>query len=164
MKIKKHGDCLRSGRTHLYRIWNNMRQRCNNPKKPCYPYYGGQGVSVCAIWDDYQEFKTWALSSGYAPNLSIDRYPDTTGNYEPNNCRWSTKTAQSRNQKAYENCSSKYRGVTWNKTNKKWMAQISIKNRNQYIGQYLDEVSAAKARDQFIRENKLKHFIMNFQE
>lgn len=158
---KIHGDSI-NGKTRLYRIWMNMRQRCNNPNKPCYASYGAKGITVCDTWNDYLAFKKWALNNGYAADLTIDRYPNVTGNYEPNNCRWATKTAQSRNQRAYEKCSSKYRGVTWNKVNQKWQAQISIKNKNQYLGQYSDEILAAKARDQFIRENKLKHFIMNF--
>ena len=68
-----------------------MRQRCNNPNKESYGYYGGKGVSVCDEWNDYKTFKDWAINHGYEDALTLDRI-DPNGNYCPQNCRWITKS------------------------------------------------------------------------
>jgi len=87
------------GKTHtrLFITWNSMRQRCRDKNCKNYPHYGGRGIKVCDEWDkDFTAFETWALSNGYADNLSIDRI-DNEGNYEPSNCRWSDRLTQQNN-------------------------------------------------------------------
>ena len=74
-----------------------MRQRCNNPNRSDYKRYGGRGIKICDEWNDYNTFRDWALSNGYADNLSIDRI-DVNGNYEPSNCRWVDAKTQAQNK------------------------------------------------------------------
>ena len=58
----------------LYRIWNNMKNRCYNPNFEKYSIYGARGIKMCRSWkDNYIVFKAWALNYGYSDNLSIDR-------------------------------------------------------------------------------------------
>ena len=87
-KKTKHGDA-KGKKTRLYNTWCRMRARCNNPNNDKYKWYGGQGIKVCKEWDDYANFKKWALENGYTDELTIDRI-DVTGNYEPSNCQWLT--------------------------------------------------------------------------
>ena len=83
--------------TKIYSVWNEMRNRCNNPNDKSYNRYGGKGISVCKEWDDFRVFYPWAIENGYKEGLTLDRI-DPTGNYEPNNCRWVDMTTQQRNR------------------------------------------------------------------
>lgn len=89
-----HGE----SNTPLHNAWRNMLQRCYNPKRPGYPFYGGRGITVCDAWRDYFVFRDWARSNGYAVGLELDR-KDTNGNYEPENCRFITGKANSQNKR-----------------------------------------------------------------
>lgn len=82
----------------LYQTWQNMKQRCTNPRSPLYRYYGGKGVTVCARW--LGDFAAFAADMGPkpSPRHSLDRI-DPAGNYEPSNCRWATRQTQNRNQR-----------------------------------------------------------------
>lgn len=85
-----HGE----SRTRLYSIWRHMKHRCTNINDKDYNYYGGKGIKVCKDWDNYENFRDWAVSSGYDDTLTIDRI-NPNKDYEPNNCRWITSSENS---------------------------------------------------------------------
>lgn len=85
-------------KTREFNIWANMIDRCNNPQSNNYKNYGRKGVIVCKEWIEC--FDNFIEDMGFRPTAhhSIDRI-DVTGNYEPSNCKWSTKKEQSRNRR-----------------------------------------------------------------
>jgi hypothetical protein len=95
-KATKHGQSTRKGRSRLYKIWDGMIQRCTNENRETSRLY--REVQICPEWRNFTEFYRWAISNGYAENLTIDRKDGNRG-YYPENCRWATTAVQARNKK-----------------------------------------------------------------
>lgn len=82
-----------------YRAWRTMIRRCTNPKDRAYPRYGGRGISVCARWLDSVENFIADMGRKPDPTLELDR-EDNDGDYEPGNCRWTTRKVNDRNRRS----------------------------------------------------------------
>lgn len=83
--------------TRTYESWASAKNRCTCKTSKDYPKYGGAGITFCNRWaDSFEQFYT---DMGDRPqNTSLDRI-DTTKGYEPDNCRWATRSEQQRNKK-----------------------------------------------------------------
>lgn len=86
----------------LRSVWRSMIGRCTEPRRPEYGDYGGRGITVCDAWLGYEtglaQFVA-DMSPGYEPGLELDRR-DNDGPYSPENCRWVTRTQNSRNKRS----------------------------------------------------------------
>lgn len=90
----KHGKAY----TPEFAIWQGMITRCTNANRRSWKDYGGRGIRVCERW--IESFENFLADVGPRPSKdhSLDRYPNTNGNYEPGNVRWATIEQQSRNR------------------------------------------------------------------
>lgn len=78
-------------------------------------------------------------------NMEVDHINGDGLNCTRNNMRVCTQKQNSTNKKKPINSTSGYKGVTWNKTKKKWIAQIKVSQKKIHLGGFNDPKSAAKA-------------------
>lgn len=150
--------------TKLFNIWCGIKARTTNKSNKRYHYYGGRGITICDEWfNDFNIFQQWALENGYGEDnkgLSIDRI-DVNGNYEPDNCRWTTQIIQCRNQRMPKNNTSGFKGVCLHKASNKYVAQISINYKRIHLGSFKTAIEGAISYNNYIIENNLEGFILN---
>lgn len=110
MCVKHYGRVRRQGDASItlkpgdivtqpeYKVWANMKSRCNNPNAHNYHNYGARGIKVCERWmNSYNDFIS---DMGRRPDgLTLGRI-DNNGNYEPSNCRWETWSQQLSNRRS----------------------------------------------------------------
>lgn len=82
----------------ILNTWNNMKQRCLNPKHKKYHRYGGRGIKVFEEWMSSVNFIDWAINNGWKEGLTIDRI-DNDGDYIPENCVWISQSENSRKKR-----------------------------------------------------------------
>lgn len=131
-----------------YRIWHSMIQRCTNPRAENYSDYGGRGILVCTEW--LQSFRQFYTDMGNCPDeLTLDRV-DNNGNYEKANCRWSSRSEQSLNQRLRSDNRCGYRGVREHKSGiKRWQAYVFRDGVQKSLGYYRTAKEASDARADF---------------
>jgi hypothetical protein len=98
-----HGE---SG-TRLYKIYCHIIDRCNNPKCKEYKWYGARGIKC--EFDNYTDFRDFALANGYNDNLTTETI-DVNGNYCKGNITFLPQKLQSRN--ITHNVFMTYKGLT----------------------------------------------------
>lgn len=108
----KHGHTTKAGyQSPTYVSWYSMKLRCKNDSRY-------EGISICKEWEDFRKF---LADMGERPTIvhTLDRIDGNIG-YTKENCRWATKTEQSRNLKSN----------VW----------ITIENRTQVLFDWLKEL------------------------
>jgi hypothetical protein len=107
--------------SRLYKIWGNLKTRCNNKKVKSYKDYGERGITYCREWETFNGFFN-NLPDGYSNNLTLDRIDNNKG-YSKENCRWVDKKTQANNRRTN-------RIVTINnetKTLQQWINHLNLK-------------------------------------
>ena len=145
MGKKKHGMCG----TRIYRIWADMKTRCNCENNQFYYRYGGRGIKVCKEWEEFIPFYEWAIKNGYSDDLTIDRI-DNDGDYCPENCKWSTQHEQSMN-KTHIKGETGHIGIRLK--DGKFVAEVTRYGKYYYLGRYSTIHAAEFIRNQFLEEH-----------
>ena len=79
------------------------------------------------------------------------------------NLRAATKAQNLCNRKKFPNStSSKYKGVSWVKRHRKWQAGITLKNKKIFLGNFRDEIEAARAYDRAAMKYHGEFACLNF--
>lgn len=139
------------GRTHTseYKTWSSMIDRCINPNNIHYSYYGGRGITVCDRWRS--SFKAFFSDMGEHPvGMTLDRI-NNSGNYEPENCKWSTRQEQMRNTRINSRNKSGAKGVSWYNREQRWFAEMHI-NGKKVSKRFKTLEEAIEARRQMERD------------
>ena len=120
----KHGHCSRTYKSPEYVSWSNMKSRCYGVNNPKYEHYGGRGITVCSKWLDKEHgFENFLEDMGPRPKgMTLDRI-DINGNYNIDNCKWSTVKEQNNNKR--NSILRTHNGITSTVT--QWAGELHIR-------------------------------------
>lgn len=153
-EVERHGQ----SKTLLYKTWADMCSRCRNANHHSYSYYGARGITVCDRWS--RSFMSFLEDMGNkpTPEHTIDRI-DNNGNYEPANCKWSTRAEQLKNRRKPMARGGMQpvgiSGIHWSTLRKRWI----ITNNERLVGYALCFFDAC-----CLKKSAELHLQMFFQE
>lgn len=78
-------------------------------------------------------------------NTIIDHIDGNPLNNQKSNLRICTQSENMQNARKHKNCSSKYKGVCWDKNRNKWIVNLDINKKRIHIGRFNLEKDAALA-------------------
>ena len=77
--------------------------------------------------------------------MDVDHINHQTLDNQRANLRVCTRSQNMMNMRKRPGCSSRFKGVCWNKANDNWIAYIMVNYCQKTIGYFDDEVDAARA-------------------
>lgn len=89
---------------------------------------------------------------------------NSLNNQKKSNLRPATRLQNAQGfQRKRPGTTSKFRGVTWDKSRLKWIAQITVNKKHINLGRFINEVDAARAYDAAARKYFVEGFLhLNF--
>jgi hypothetical protein len=113
----------------------------------------GKYYAVATIRGEKVYLHRWLMNA--TDDQIVDHIDGNTLNNYLCNLRFATKSQNAANRKELNaNNKSGYRGVSWSKSSKKWVAQIMVNYVNYQLGRYENKEDAARAYD----AAAIKHF------
>ena len=138
-----------ASRTRLYTIWQLMKRRTIGVKTELEEVYY-KDIGLCSEWNNFSIFQKWSNENGYTDTKTIDRI-ESTKDYCPDNCRWTTQFVQSQNQGKSKVNKSGYRGVYFDKSRQKWVGTLEHEHKT-WRKRYDTIEEAINGRNEKIRE------------
>jgi hypothetical protein len=87
----------------------------------------------------------WLIVHGEWPSRELDHHNGNKSDNRIINLRISTQAQNTKNRSKGKNNTSGYKGVYYNKINRKWIAQITINYKVKYLGSFDTAEQAAQA-------------------
>jgi hypothetical protein len=148
----KHGHWRNGSASRTLGSYRHMLGRCYDPRNKAWPAYGGMGIKVCKRWRGPDGFANFLADMGERPkDKTIDRYPDSNGNYEPGNCRWATWPQQLQNRRGWGRVGLK--GVHQDRSGN-YRARIRYGDKQRLLGTFCH----AEEGHQAYRDAARKHY------
>lgn len=96
--------------------------------------------------------------------LQVDHIDHDTLNNQRKNLRICNNQENHYNQRKRKNTTSKYKGVYWNSTKKKWQVSVKIKEtyKTKNLGRFDNEKEAALVYDEYAKKYYGKFALLNF--
>lgn len=144
-----------ASRNSTFRRYKSMIKRCdpNNSHIEEYKYWSKKGIRVCDRW--LESFENFLEDMGNPPDksYSLDRI-DNDGDYTPENCRWTTSSEQSINQRKRPSITG-YRNISMNKNKDKYIVAIRRQLKYTRKSRLISSISEAiRIRDRWIEDYK----------
>ena len=164
----KYPSAIVGRNTKEYELWCNMLERCySDASKKRNPTY--IGCEVSDNFKSYEYFYEWCHSQigfgveGNGNPFQLDKDLLTKGNkvYSENSCVFIPQEINSLLVKRESSRGNHLIGVSWSKTNKAFMAQVSKnKGKSEHLGFFNTEIEAFNAykvaKEAFIKEQAEK--------
>jgi hypothetical protein len=89
----------------------------------------------------------YSMTSGAWPTGDVDHRSGDRLDNRPGNLRCATRSQNVANQALRACNTSGFKGVSWDKKNKKWMARIGVNGKSKTLGRYACAEDAGRAYD-----------------
>lgn len=115
--------------------------------------------AVRCLWKEGKQYASYMHRElmNNPKGLQIDHIDGNGLNNQKSNLRLCTTSQNQMNSKPRKNTQSGFKGVRWNRSNKKWESSLRINGENKYLGLYSQKEKAAIAYD-----NAAKQFFKEF--
>ena len=97
------------------------------------------------------------------PGFVVDHIDHDGLNNSRPNLQLATRSQNAYNRrKTSSKCTSKYKGVCFNKREGKWISSIKVEGKRIYLGYFDNQIDAAKAYDKAAKEYHKNFAVLNF--
>jgi hypothetical protein len=148
MNIQKMREFISYNPDSGVMTWKKVLSNRTKPGALCGANIDSKGYGrVCFDGKQYRAHRVvWALFYGEAPDQQIDHINGNRLDNRIANLRLASNAQNSRNCRLSKNNTSGVTGISYHSKAKKWMAQIMLSRKNNYLGLFNTKEEAIAAR------------------